>query len=125
MLDRHDPMAARFKTLLYGMNQWIPRHEITPPLTVDAGTGDVSGVSPPGFSAALLPYFSAMENRHALHLQSDRLTAHQVDGLIGEDPRYYDQVLALFGQGWMAHYFIFSSQGQLVVQWNSSCSAKK
>jgi endoglucanase len=125
MLDRHDPMAARLKTVLYGMNQWIPQHEITPPLNIDAETGEVSGVSPPSFSAALLPYFSAMKNKRALQLQSDRLTAHQVDGLIGEDPRYYDQVLALFGQGWIAHYFTFSLQGQLVIPWNSSCSAKK
>jgi endoglucanase len=125
MLDKHDPMAARLKTVLYGMNQWIPRHEITPPLSVDTVTGVVSGVSPPSFSAALLPYFSTMKNKRALALQNDRLSAYQVDGLIGQDPRYYDQVLALFGQGWLAHHFSFSSQGQLVVQWNSSCSAKK
>jgi endoglucanase len=125
MLDRHDPMAARLKSLLYGMNQWVPRHEITPPLSVDARTGVVSGVSPPSFSAALLPYFSTMGNKRALELQKDRLLAYQVDGLIGQDPRYYDQVLTLFGQGWLAHNFSFSSQGQLVVQWNSSCSAIK
>lgn len=125
MLDRHDPMAMRLKKVLYGMNQWIPRYEITPPLSVEARTGQVSGVSPPGFSAALLPYFATMDNKRALHLQSERMIAYQFDGLIGQDPRYYDQVLTLFGQGWLAHYFSFSSQGQLVVQWNSSCSAKK
>ncbi len=125
MLDGRDPMAARLKTVLYGMNQWIPQHEITPPLNVNAATGEVSGVSPPSFSAALLPYFAKMKNKRALKLQNDRLLAYQFDGLIGQNPRYYDQVLALFGQGWLAHYFSFSSQGQLVVQWNSSCSAKK
>ena len=125
MLDRHDPMAMRLKKVLYGMTQWIPRYEITPPLSVEARTGQVSGVSPPGFSAALLPYFATMDNKRALHLQSERMIAYQFDGLIGQDPRYYDQVLTLFGQGWLAHYFSFSSQGQLVVQWNSSCSAKK
>jgi endoglucanase len=67
-----------------------------------------------------------MNNSAALKLQSDRLASQPVGGLlIGENLRYYDQVLALFGQGWMAHKFAFSSQGQLVVQWNSSCSAIK
>ncbi|MEI7455682.1 MAG: cellulose synthase complex periplasmic endoglucanase BcsZ [Nitrosomonadales bacterium] len=126
MLSRQDPSFGKIKKLIYGMNKLIPEYQITPPLTVNTQTGDVSGVSPPSFSAALLPYFATMNNSAALKLQSDRLASQPVGGLlIGENLRYYDQVLALFGQGWMAHKFAFSSQGQLVVQWNSSCSAIK
>ncbi len=128
MLSRQDPMSAPLREILFGMNQLIPRHEVSPPLAVDTRTGVISGVSPPSFSAALLPYFFVMGNKAALNLQRERLIA-QFDAatgvLIGQDPRYYDQVLTLFGLGWLEHRFSFSSQGQLVVRWKSSCSEKK
>jgi endo-1,4-beta-D-glucanase Y len=120
MLSRQDPMSPRLKKVIYGMNQLIPKHEVSPPLAVDAQTGATSGVSPASFSAALLPYFARMGNSSAQRLQSDRLIARRdaaTGALIGEAPRYYDQVLTLFGQGWMGRRFGFSSQGQLVVQW--------
>jgi endoglucanase len=126
MLSRQDAVAAQLKNILYGMDRLIPGLEVTPPLNVDTQTGAVSGVSPPGFSAALLPYFSTMGNAGALKLQNDRLIAHTAPGgLIGQDLRYYDQVLALFGTGWMEHRFSFSPQGQLVVKWTSSCLVEK
>ncbi len=109
------------------MNQLIPAYETSPPLTVDTQTGAISGVSPPSFSAALLPYFATMKNRNAQRLQGERLIAARdaaTGVLIGQTPRYYDQVLTLFGQGWMEHRFAFASQGQLAVKWKSSCSAK-
>jgi endoglucanase len=95
---------------------------------VDTQTGAVSGISPPGFSAALLPYFARMGNGSAQRLQRERLISQQyaaTGSLIGQDPRYYDQVLTLFGQGWMEHRFSFAQQGQLVTQRTPSCSAKK
>lgn len=126
MLSTLDPMSAKLKKILFGMNQLIPMHEVTPPLAINTQTGAISGVSPPGFSAALLPYFSTMGNKGGLHLQRKRLLMHSArTGLIGEEPRYYDQVLALFGQGWMEHRFSFSPYGQLVVNWNHSCIAVK
>lgn len=125
MLAKQDPVAARLRTILYGMNLLIPGKEMAPPLSVNAKTGEISGIGPPGFSAALLPYFATMENKLALHLQNERLIAHRRGGLIGQYPRYYDQVLTLFGQGWMEHRFSFTPQGQLVAQWNSSCSSIK
>lgn len=127
MLSRHDSMSSRLKKLLFGMNRLIPKHQVSPPLTVDAQSGEVLGMSPPSFSAALLPYFATMENDRALKLQQERLLAEQdaaTGVLVGRDLRYYDQVLTLFGQGWIEHRFSFSSQGQLVVQWKPSCSAK-
>ncbi|HCI51726.1 MAG TPA: cellulase [Gallionella sp.] len=126
MLSRQDPAFGGLKKLIYGMNKLIPKYQVTPPLMVDTQTGDVSGMSPPSFSAALLPYFKTMKNSVAVKLQSDRLISKtEGDLLVGEDIRYYDQVLALFGQGWMERRFAFSLQGQLVVQWKPSCSAIK
>lgn len=128
MLSRQDPMSSRLKKLLSGMNQTIPKNETTPPLTVNTQTGAVSGISPPSFSAALLPYFSTMGNKRAQRLQFDRLIAQRdakTGILIGQELRYYDQVLTLFGQGWVEHRYSFSSQGQLVVKWKASCSVIK
>jgi endoglucanase len=128
MLAKQDTMSAQLKKILYGMNQLIPKYEVSPPLKADAQTGMVSDIGPPSFSAALLPYLVLMGNKSALRLQKERLIAQQevaAGGLIGQELRYYDQVLTLFGLGWMEHRFSFSSQGQLLVQWNSSCSVRK
>lgn len=126
MLSKQDPMSSRLKKILFGMDQLIPKYAVSPPLSVQTQTGGVSGVSPPGFSAALLPYFTSMGSNKALKLQQDRLLVQQDTQsgvLIGSKLRYYDQVLALFGMGWMKHRFNFSSQGELVVHWEQSCSA--
>ena len=126
MLSRQDPMSARLKKVLSGANQMIPKQIVSPPLTVNMQTGAYSGVSPPGFSAALLPYFVTTGNSAALRLQQERLNAFiQPGGLIGQQLHYYDQVLTLFAQGWLEHRLSFSPQGQLAVKWASSCTAAK
>lgn len=128
MLAKQDPMFARLKKMIDGMNQLIPEQGVVPPQKVDTQTGVGSGNSPPSFSAALLPYFSSMKNSMALKLQQKRLVALQDPAtaiLIGHEQHYYDQVLTLFGQGWMEKRFSFSPQGQLVVQWKNLCSATK
>lgn len=124
MLSGQDPMSARLKKVISGMNRLIPKYAITPPLSIETQTGKLSGISPPSFSAALLPYFSSMKNTLALRLQNERLISQTTGALIGSEPRYYDQALTLFGQGWMDKRFSFSSQGQLVVKWKELCSAK-
>lgn len=118
MLNRQDTMAPRLKKLLYGMNELIPKLEISPPLTVDTKSGAVAGVSPIGFSAALLPFFSSMGNKEALRLQQERLISQTVpSGLSGG--RYYDQVLNMFGAGWLDQRYSFSPKGQLIVKWTA------
>ncbi len=124
MLYAKDPVAMRLKKAISGMNRLIPKRAIIPPLNVDINSAEISGVSPLGFSAALLPYFSAMGNKEALRLQHERLLANQEKAEMAANPRYYDQVLSLFGLGWIEHRFSFSSQGQLVVPWKQSCSAE-
>lgn len=125
MLSRQDVLSAELQASLSGMNRLIPKRAISPPLAIDTQTGQGKGVSPPGFSAALLPYFSRTGNREALRLQRERLAARADAQGAGDELRYYDQVLGLFGLGWMEQRFGFSSQGQLVVPWKASCSVKK
>lgn len=128
MLSRQDPMYTRLRKVIFGMNRLIPKQEALPPLTADAQSGVTTGVGPPSFSAALLPYFESMNNNRALKLQQERLLSQQdaVSGvLIGHERHYYDQVLTLFGQGWLENRFRFSPQGQLDVKWKDICSTKK
>ena len=110
------------------MSQPIPKQEIAPPLTVNAQTGVTFGIAPPNSSAALLPYFSKMKNKNAtkvqlLHLLTEQTTSN--GSLIGQDPRHYEQVLALFGRDWLEQRFYFSLSGHLVVNSKSLCSAIK
>ncbi len=128
MLHRQDAASEKLKKILSGMNQFIPNKAVSPPLMIDAKTGVGSGISPPSFSAALLPYFKKMGNKAALKLQQERLLVHQDTSstiLAGGEARYYDQVLALFGQGWVEKRFSFSLPGLLVINRKSSCSAIK
>jgi endoglucanase len=128
MLSQQDSMAAPLKKALFGMNQIIPRQAVSPPASVDTQTGLFTGVSPPGFSAALVPYFLTMKNVDAVRLQRDRLISQRDTAtgiLIGHPPRYYDQVLTLFGLGWMERRFSFSVNGSLVTHWKKACSTKK
>jgi endoglucanase len=81
-----------------------------PPVAVDAASDAVHGAEgPPGFSAALLPLFSALDRHDALYRQLARLQAQppSVDA-------YYDQVLTLFGRGWNEGRFSFAADGSVV-----------
>ena len=41
-------------------------------------------------------------------------------GLYGSHPSYYDQNLALFGEGWQQQRYRFSSDGQLLLPWSEA-----
>jgi len=86
-----------------------------PPEKVDPTTGVavVSEFSPIGFSGAMLPMLQALGERGALQRQRER-----IDAAKGADPsHYYDQVLLLFGQGWVDGRYRFDEQGRLSPRW--------
>ncbi|MDX1265812.1 MAG: cellulose synthase complex periplasmic endoglucanase BcsZ [Oceanisphaera sp.] len=85
-----------------------------PPEHVDVVTGKASGIGPVGFSAALLPL---LQHTSAAEVQRRRLAAMPV----GEQA-YYDAVLTLFGQGWDQRRYAFNQAGELVPEWDNSCS---
>jgi endoglucanase len=41
----------------------------------------------------------------------------EVTGLYGKEPHYYDQNLALFGEGWLSRRFRFDASGGLRLEW--------
>ena len=88
---------------------------------VNTQTGVGEGIAPRGFSAALLPYLHALNDGKLMAQQARRLSEKKNGALVGESPTYYDQVLSLFGQGWIEQRFSFSKTGQLIPAWSQRC----
>lgn len=83
-----------------------------PPETIDILSGQHSGAAASGFSAALLPFLQASQESGALQEQRTRLEARPIRA-----NAYYEQALALFGQGWDEGFYQFTAAGQLQVRW--------
>lgn len=88
------------------------REQGYPPESIDILTGQASGPAPSGFSAAMLPFLRAAGDDKALQSQRMRLEARPL-----RPTAYYEQVLALFGQGAFDGQYRFSPAGQLIARW--------
>ena len=67
-----------------------------------------------GFSSALLPFLKSLKMNRALHLQQQRVVALAP---MDRTDNYYDQVLTLFGKGWLDGYYRFERDGRLIPRW--------
>jgi endo-1,4-beta-D-glucanase Y len=115
-----DPATPGVRNVLptvSGMADYLKLHA-TPPEKVDDLGQVLSANSPPGFSAALIPYLHALGLKQQEKLQIDRLTAAKDIslGLYG-DGAYYDQNLSLFSTGWSDQRYRFDRNGNLKVTW--------
>lgn len=88
-----------------------------PPEQIDITTGHTRGDGPGGFSAALLPFFHALGDFGAVAQQKVHLATLSTT----DQPRYYDQVLRLWGEGWDAGHYRFGPDGSLLPRWASGC----
>lgn len=88
-----------------------------PPEFIDINTGQTRGIGPGGFSAALLPFFSA--RGEVLPLLQQKI--HMAMQSASDQPRYYDQVLRLFGHGWDQGRYRFGEKGSLHPYWEQMC----
>jgi endoglucanase len=70
---------------------------------------------PAGFSAALLPFLKSVKLSNALQTQYRRVVALSP---LDRADNYYDQVLTLFGLGWLEGRYQFEAQGQLKPRWS-------
>ncbi len=84
---------------------------------VDTLTGEGQGTTPAGFAAALLPYFDALGDDSAVAALRERLKADRHDGHLGQPAHYFEQVLALFGEGFFERRFGFDGLGRLNTRW--------
>ncbi len=76
------------------------------------------GVAPAGIEAALLPFYQGYGAPDLLQAAQQRIAAETVSGLIGKPARYYEQVLNLFGQGWIEQRYRFDGNGKLKTPWH-------
>lgn len=90
-----------------------------PPEFIDIESRETRGVGPGGFSASYLPFMKAWGKASAVAQQQ----VHLARGLAKDSTRYYDQVLKLWGLGWMEKRFRFSESGRLIPAWTEGCRA--
>jgi endoglucanase len=76
-----------------------------------------SGYSPIGYSGAVLPFLSALDDKPTLQQQRDRIRSDSMRARHRETSNYYDQVLVLFGKGWLDGQYRFDEQGRLSPRW--------
>ena len=119
MLAQADPSKKALLNDLHGMKNYLKTNNF-PPQKVDTLTGKAEGNGPLGFSGALLPYLFAIGNHAEIRKQKKRVFNGNKK-LIGSQPAYYDQVLTLFGSGWLDQRFKFDINGQLLPKWKTSC----
>ncbi len=122
MSDASDPLVKRQSAVLGGPALWLAGHADLPE-KIDTIDGSTSGVAPPGFRAAILPYLKMRGDlaryaalRSAAHKQ---LQAYLRSA--APEMTYYDLVLSLFSFGWSEGRFLFSPQGVLETAWEKTC----
>lgn len=119
MMDRRQPGHQPLLESLHGMRSQVQQRG-EPPERVDVTSGRASGNTPPGFIAAVTPYLYALDEQTLLSRNLQRLRALESGGLYGRKQRYYDQVLALFGLGFIEQRYRFSPCGALLPAWNAA-----
>jgi endo-1,4-beta-D-glucanase Y len=120
MTDPRTQGAQAVLAALPGMADLLG-HRCVLPEKILAGGGVSEADGPIGFTAASLPYLDALHRNQLRDRQQARLriTFVPATGLYGEPPSYYDQNLAMFGEGWMEHRFRFGVDGDLEVKWKA------
>ncbi len=113
-----DPLRAPLLLSMEGMRRALQ----TGPSTlerVDTVTGAASGKTPSGFTAVLLPYLTAQRETALAERLLLQLQATQQQAFFSRQSAYYDQMLALFGLGFIEKRFRFNVQGRLTPSWVS------
>lgn len=113
MLDRRDPAYSRLIKKLAPMGHHVASNG-TLSLVAKTPNGAVQEHASAGFSSALLPFLKASKQGAALHQQKQRVIALAP---LDRTDNYYDQVLTLFGMGWLEGRYKFDRDGLLKPRW--------
>jgi endoglucanase len=91
----------------------------TPPEKVNPMTGlaIASDYSPIGYSGAVLPFLQALGDKASLDQQVERIRKDDANPAHSKVSNYFDQVLILFGKGWLDGHYRFDAQGRLQPRW--------
>jgi len=117
MLPEDDPQAVRLARQLEPMAAAAARNAA--PESIDTNTLEAHGTAPAGFLAALLPLLTHFKYTDAVQGYRRRIEAEA----LRDNQHYYNDVLTLFGLGWLDGRLRFDRHGQLQVGWSGSCRA--
>jgi endo-1,4-beta-D-glucanase Y len=117
MLSEDEPQAERLMRQLEPMARSAARGAA--PESIDTVTLEAHGEAPAGFLAALLPLLVHFRLDAAVETTAKRLRAQA----LRDNQHYYNDVLTLFGLGWLDDRFRFDRHGNLRLPWNGSCRA--
>lgn len=123
MMSDADSLRPALLHSLRGMRRTLQRGS-TELEIVDTRTGSARGKTPAGFKAALLPYLAVQHEWRLLQGLRSTLQASEATALYSAKSQYYDQILALFGLGFMENRFRFDAQGDLITLWFSDTAAR-
>ena len=120
MLDPAASQKTKILKMIGGMDQYL-RLRTAPPMKVNELGNVTDKDGSIGVTAALIPYLLARGSKSSAEVQKARMKSSfdPSTGLYGRPPRYYDQNLALFCDGWLEHRFGFSPTGVLKVSWEN------
>jgi endoglucanase len=114
MLASSSPHRKEVLASLFAMPAYLKKNDVPPAEVTE--TGDIKDPrGSVGFSAAVIPLLSALNDSKALECQRRRLRSERnaSTGLYGANPKYYDQNLVLFATGWDEGRFRFNQHGWL------------
>ncbi len=122
MLDAGEPLRAKLLQDLSGPADLLAAGTAFAE-KIDTARGVGTGAVPVGFSAALLPYLSALRQPALLKAQAQRIPLAATPAAAALP--YFERTLALFGQGWLENRYRFAADGRLLPAWRTpACSAK-
>lgn len=113
MLDSRDPAYPVLLKKLAPMGRYVASNGMLPQ-KINSHDGVIKGSASAGFSSALLPFLKASRLGVALHQQRQRVIALSP---LDRADNYYDQVLTLFGLGWIEGYYKFGRNGLFKPRW--------
>lgn len=118
MLDSRDPAYPILLNKLAPMAHRVA-HDGTLSREVSTPNGVIKEGVSAGFSSALLPFLKATKQNTALRQQRQRIIALAP---LDRTDNYYDQVLTLFGLGWVEERYKFDRNGLFKPRWTCTGS---
>ncbi len=103
LLNVMSPVVGYLKPLGYMPERW------------DVATGWKDGIGPPGFDAVMALFADAVGARSLTQRFDQRVASVRQGEMLGQPARYYDQVLALFAEGYRQQRYRFNRRGELVL----------
>jgi len=122
VLPGADPATRAVQEFLSGpLASWRKTGKVPVRVALSSPPVPTPESGPAGYYAALLPLVERRGDADDVTRLRVLLATRKRNGLYGTPPAYYDQCLALFGEGFVERRYSFSAEGRLEVRWESRC----